>query len=276
MRFAGPGPLSPPDLDDNGILSLGVKVMGVPGPKLLDDEQHTQDFTGISAPTFTTPDLRANLELQRAVSAGTGLLHFLRHPVDLVMQGLYAKVHANPLAARYWSCVPYLLGAGQAMQYSFVPRTVLRSTVPRRPGPDYLRDALHATLADRAVVFDLLVMLQTDPRRMPVEDASVVWPERLSPWRPVAELELPVQRVDPAEQLALARSLSFNPWHCVPEHRPLGNQGRARREIYLELSRLRQRMNGTPHVEPTAPHDQEPPCSSGPVHSSPPRGTLPP
>src|ERR1700748_3553804 len=39
IRFSGPGPLSPPDVADAGILSIGVKVMGVPGEKLLDDEK---------------------------------------------------------------------------------------------------------------------------------------------------------------------------------------------------------------------------------------------
>ena len=66
IRFAGPGPLAPPDMKDNGVLSIGIKVCGVPGPKLLDDEW-TQDFTGISAPTFTTPNVFENLQLQRHV-----------------------------------------------------------------------------------------------------------------------------------------------------------------------------------------------------------------
>ena len=33
VRFAGPGPASPPDIDDVGVLSFGIKVMGVPGPQ---------------------------------------------------------------------------------------------------------------------------------------------------------------------------------------------------------------------------------------------------
>jgi hypothetical protein len=37
----------------------------------------------------------------------------------------------------------------------------------------------------------------------------------------------------------------------MPEHRQLGNQSRARRRMYLELSRLRQSRNQTPHEEPT-------------------------
>jgi hypothetical protein len=45
--------------------------------------------------------------------------------------------------------------------------------------------------------------------------------------------------------------LSYTPWHCLKEHRPLGNQSRARKRMYFELRDLRQRMNQTPHIEPT-------------------------
>ncbi|MFI5979060.1 hypothetical protein [Streptomyces sp. NPDC051452] len=254
VRFAGPGPLAPPDIKDNGILSIGVKLLGVGGAKLLDDERWTQDFTGISAPTFTTPDVVENLRLQQHVFAGTPVLYFLdpRHPhlCDMIMQGLYAKTQSSPLEARYWSCAPYLLGAGQAMQYSFVPRAGTRSRVPWHPPDDYLQQALAATLRERDVYFDFLVQVQSDAHRMPVENASVVWPERLSPFVPVATLRLLRQECDPADQFTRADRLSFNPWHAVPEHRPLGNQNRARRTIYLQLARLRQDMNGTPHREP--------------------------
>ena len=51
--------------------------------------------------------------------------------------------------------------------------------------------------------------------------------------------------------MAFAKNLSYNPWHAVPEHRPLGNQSRARRRMYWELSKFRQQMNAAPHVEPT-------------------------
>ncbi|HEX8969355.1 MAG TPA: hypothetical protein VF937_15840, partial [Chloroflexota bacterium] len=56
---------------------------------------------------------------------------------------------------------------------------------------------------------------------------------------------------DSPDQIAFARVLSYNPWHCVPEHRPLGNISRARKRMYWELSQLRQRMNGLQHYEPT-------------------------
>ena len=62
---------------------------------------------------------------------------------------------------------------------------------------------------------------------------------------------MPKQVFDIPAQTAFARQLSYNPWHCIAEHRPLGNQSRARRHIYATLARMRQQMNGVPHYEPT-------------------------
>jgi len=55
---------------------------------------------------------------------------------------------------------------------------------------------------------------------------------------------------DQAEVIAFARRLSYNPWHCIAEHRPLGNQSRARRRMYWELSQLRHDMNQVQRYEP--------------------------
>ena len=254
VRFGGPGPLTPPDPRDNGILSVGIKLMDVPGPKLLDDERGTQDFTGISSPTFTTPDVVENVKLQRRLLQGLPAFYFLDprdpHLLDAIMQGLYARMNTSPLEVSYWSCVPYLLGDGQAMRYAIHPRSSERTPIPARPAANYLRHAMARTLARRPVEFDFRVQPQGDPRTMPIENASVIWSERRSPPVTVARLLLPVQRFDTPEQHAFARSLSFQPWHCIPEHRPLGSQNRARRAIYRELSELRQAMNGDPRVEP--------------------------
>ncbi len=107
------------------------------------------------------------------------------------------------------------------------------------------------TLAEHDVEFDIMLQVQTDPFRMPIEDAAVRWPEKLSPFIPAARLHIPRQTFDSPAQLAFANNLSLNPWHCIPEHRPLGNQSRARRRMYWELSQFRQKMNSTPHIEPT-------------------------
>jgi hypothetical protein len=172
------------------------------------------------------------------------------HLLDMLMQGLFARMNTCPLEVRYWSCVPYLCGPGLAVKYSVRPRGTHRTRIPWNPPDDWLRRSLAASLAERDSEFDVLLQRQTDPRRMPIEDASVEWSERLSPFVPVATLRIPRQTFDSPAQFTFARRLSYNPWHAVAEHRPLGNQNRARKRIYTELSRLRQSMNGEPHLEP--------------------------
>jgi len=258
VRFSGPGPYITPDIDDVGFMSISVKLMGVPGPKLMDDEKFTQDMFGVSTPTFVTPDTKANAQLQIESLKNTQIYYFLNfhrpHALDLVMQSLWIKTQSSPFEAPYFSCVPYLLGQGQAMQYSFWPRVHRRTPIPRlpfRPPDDYLRDAMVATLAKEDVEFEVRLQRQTDPFLMPIENNAVLWPERLSPRIPAATLRIPRQKFNSQAQLDFARRLSYNPWHSIPEHRPLGNQSRARRRMYDSLSRLRHTMNNVPLYEPT-------------------------
>ncbi len=136
------------------------------------------------------------------------------------------------------------------MHYSVIPRSGLKTRFPRHPSDDYLRQAMVATLAYQGVEFDFAVQLQADGRKMPVEHDGIEWPERLAPFVTVARLRVPAQTFDSPAQLAFADHLSYNPWHSLPEHRPLGNQNRARRVIYSELARLRQTMNHAAHIEP--------------------------
>jgi hypothetical protein len=173
------------------------------------------------------------------------------HWLHLAMQLLYSPMHSNPLEVQYYSNVPFLLGEGQAVQYSLRPCVRGTSRIPSRPGENYLRDAMVKTLSTGEWVFDFMVQIQTDSHRMPLEDATVKWPERLSPYVLVARLRLPEQRFDSDAQLRFADVLRYNPWHSLVEHKPLGNSNRARRLMYSELASLRQSMNRVAHVEPT-------------------------
>jgi hypothetical protein len=140
------------------------------------------------------------------------------------------------------------------MQYSVWPTSNERTPIPRlplRPPDDYLRNAMVAALNAGDVELDFRIQLQTDPFLMPIENAAVLWPTERSPRVSVATLRLPRQRFDSPAQINFEKRLSYNPWHCIPEHRPLGNQSRARRRMYLALSTFRHDMNAIPHYEPT-------------------------
>jgi hypothetical protein len=257
VRFSGPGPYVTPDIDDVGFMSISIKLMGVPGDKLMKDEEHTQDMFGVSPPTFVTPDTRANAQLQRKSLKNASIFYFVNfhrpHLLDFIMQGLWIKTQSSPFEAPYFSCVPYLLGKEQAMQYSVWPKSNKKTPIPRlplRPPDDYLRQAMVKALDQGDVELDFRIQLQTDPHLMPLENAAVLWPERLSPRVSVATLRIPKQKFDSPAQIAFARRLSYNPWHCIEDHRPLGNQSRARFRMYFELSEYRHKMTGVPHYEP--------------------------
>jgi hypothetical protein len=258
VRFSGPGPYITPDIDDVGFMSISIKLMGVPGPKLMEEEKFTLDMFGVSTPTFVTPDTKANAQLQIESLKNAQIFYFINlhrpHILDFIMQGLWIKTQSSPFEAPYFSCVPYLLGEGQAMQYSVWPKSTKRTPIPRlplRPPDDYLRDAMVKSLAEGDVEFDIRLQRQTDPHLMPIENNGVLWPEKLSPRVSVATLRLPRQIFNSPAQMEFAKRLSYNPWHTIPEHRPLGNQSRARRRMYFELSKLRHTMNNVPHYEPT-------------------------
>jgi hypothetical protein len=257
VRFSGPGPYITPDIDDVGFMSISIKLMGVPGPKLMEEEKFTQDMFGVSTATFVTPDTKANAQLQVESLKNTQIYYFLNfgqsHILDFIMQGLWIKTQSSPFEAPYFSCVPYLLGEGQAMQYSVWPKSKKRTRIPRlplRPPDDYLRNAMVATLAAEDVELDVRLQLQTDPHLMPIENNAVLWPEKLSPRISAATLRIPRQKFDSPAQLAFDRKLSYNPWHSIAEHRPLGNQSRARKRMYDTLSKLRHKMNNEPLYEP--------------------------
>jgi hypothetical protein len=257
VRFSGPGPDSPPDIDDVGFLSMSIKLMDVPGPKLSDDERFTQDFLAVCTPTFVSGNARANAELHAQSYRLTPLFYFFdprhSHILDFLMQALWNETQTSPLECQYFSCTAFLLGQGRAMKFSMRPRSQAKSPIPNLPGrpPDhYLRDNMQKTLGQQDAVFDFLIQLQTDPHAMPIEDAAVRWPEKLSPWVPAATIRIPKQRFDSAAQLRFVETLRYNPWHCIPEHRPLGNMNRVRKRMYETLSNIRLTQNRAPHYEP--------------------------
>src|SRR5208337_3323824 len=179
---------------------ISIKLMGVPGPKLIEEEKFTLDMFGVSTPTFVTPDTKANAQLQKESVKNAQIFYFLNfkrsHVLDLIMQSLWIKTQSSPFEAPYFSCVPYLLGEGQAMQYSVWPKSKRRTPVPRlpfRPPDDYLRDSMVATLAQEDVELDIRLQLQTDAHLMPLENNVVLLMERISPRVSAATLRIPQQ-----------------------------------------------------------------------------------
>jgi hypothetical protein len=226
---------------------VAIKLLGVTGWKLLDGEEasETQDFLLMSHDRFFVRNVQEFGGFTRAVTSGTVLKYLLGRPFMALRMMKALGKHSSPLEIPYWSVVPYLLGP-RAIKYKLRPTSADKTPIPSNPSPDYLRDALWKRLASGPVSFDFMVQVQTDPKKMPVEDPVVAWSEKESPFVKVATLVIPSQKLGDAAVSALQRqaeAMAFNPWRCLPAHRPLGGLNRARRQVYRALSSFRNLRN---------------------------------
>ena len=237
------------------IRGMAIKLMGVPGEKLLDEErdEQTQDFILISTPVFVTKDAREFDDLLKTLESGAldQAWFYLTHLRVLLNVVRSLKKFANPLQVRYFSTTPYLWG-DTAVKYSAIPRVGVPDTIPKDAEDDYLRGAMVRQLEAGDARFDFAVQLRTDPGAMPIEDPGREWSEAASPYRKVASIVIPKQSFDTERQRAFGENLSYSPWHSLPEHRPLGGVNRARRVVYACISTFRHQKNDVPRREPTS------------------------
>jgi hypothetical protein len=97
-------------------------------------------------------------------------------------------------------------------------------------------------LAGREMWFDFFIQRHVDDRT-PIEDALTEWKESVSPPVHVAKIMIPAQDFSSATRARFCENLSFNPWHCLAEHKPLGVTNRVRKVIYREISAYRHQLN---------------------------------
>lgn len=238
---------------------MAVKVMNVPGKKLLPDEIEatTQDFVMINHPVFFVDTAKHYASFTRAQLSGRTWSYFLRH-----LRGFWIALKlrghdvANPLESQYWSMSAYRFGDGErAAKFSARPCSVSQGEFIETDSPHFLADNMERHLSERGGCFEFLIQRQGDPRRMPVEDPTVLWNESKAPFVPVATIRIPEQGFRDPGRTALCENLSMTPWHALPEHRPLGGINRLRRAVYERISTLRHEMNQTLRAEPSAGPD---------------------
>ena len=257
VRFSNGGSIDDTKPDVHG---MAVKLVGLKGERANADEHETQDFVLIDSRVFFMRNVKSNLEFAKALE------EIKAQPPNFDRMKIFNKGHkeegvlaadavsrviSNPLRAQYWSTTPYKLGSG-AVKYSARPRD-LETPPPAAPGTtaDYLRDAMVERLSSgkEPVVFDFYVIRQTDPASQPIEDPTVEW--RTEPVK-VATITIKPQGFSSAEQLEFCENLSYNPWHALSDHRPLGGINRARDPVYRMSTELRHATRKVARKEPTA------------------------
>lgn len=251
---------------------LSIKVLGVAGEKLAGHSGATQDFVLATGPAFPQASAATFLTAIKGVQKSTGMSEGLKQAVsgtarlanaalnavgsDSATFGFFGHTKRNPLADAYFSQAALRYGSFIAKigVFPVSPELVstLDETLDTSADPNAFRHATVAHLRAHDAVFELRVQLCTDLERMPVENASVAWPEDESPYVAVARLTIPAQEAYSAARQAYFEALSFQPAHALAAHRPLGSLMRARLQTYQALSSYRHAQNHQQQPEPSS------------------------
>jgi hypothetical protein len=251
---------------------IALKVIGAPGPMLHGHEgEITQDLLLSSGRRFAVADLKGFLRVQRFLEeisgfpetvkqAGTALGFAVNKALHLVgsdstLLNFFGHPQTHPLGESYFSQAPLRYGRHVAKLGLFPVSEDLQSLVGATldPSSDHsvLKAAVMAHFAKHGAKYELRAQLRTSEVTMPIEDASVEWPEQESPFLPVAEVFFPPQNAySSARQVFADDRLSFTPAHSLAAHRPLGSLMRGRLKAYGAIAALRADLNATRRVEP--------------------------
>jgi hypothetical protein len=255
------------------VRGMAIKVLGAPGERLLPgDTSASQDFLLASAPIIPfghvtayhrfhstlerldgVPDplLEASAALARGAKAVLDTLG-LRSP--LIVEGqaipndhILGQTFHSMAALRFGDHVAKISAAPESAEVKALAGLGVDS------GDSGLRDLVEAFFRKQGAEYRLRAQLCTDLATMPVEDASVVWPESASPHQPIARIVIPPQEAySPARRVFADDVLSFNPWRGIAPHRPLGSIMRVRIKAYEASTAFRHAMNVQPRHEPAS------------------------
>lgn len=272
MRFS----TAPGDILDDSISSprgLAIKLTGVPGPRLPGaDGQTTQDFLFVNGPAFAASSAKAFLKSLKLLAKTVDAPQGWKKALSAALRGAEAAVEAaggqsstlismggqpltHILGETFYTQAPLLYGQYMA-KLSCVPvapalQALVGTKVDVSGKPNAFRDAIVEFFSKHSGAWELRAQLCTDLASMPIEDASVAWPEDQSPYVPVARITIPPQRAwSEAQIAAIEEGMAFSPWHGLAAHRPLGSIMRVRKATYEASAQFRSQHNGCPIHEP--------------------------
>lgn len=232
------------------VRGLALKVVGVPGRKLLEGEENalTQDFLMTNNPVSLARDAtqfmafaRGNvnpLTLPLTLTKELGLAEALR--ITTFLSRALSRPIRSLATESFWTGGAIAFGPHAAkLLVRPVGADKASGLLPRRDG---LRADLVQRLAAGDVVYDVYVQLWVDEKRTPIEDTSVEWEESVAP--PVKVARLTITRRDLESDGCMkeeeyANSLAFTPWHATADLRPIGHTMRARKVVYRVSAQLR-------------------------------------
>ncbi len=277
MRLSTP----PGDVLDDKVSvprAIAIKVLDVDGDRLPGSEgDTTQDFVMVNGPAFLVADAKKFLGSVKLLAATTDKAEGLKKVFSAALRGLERALESvggesgaikglgghpmtHPLGETFYTQAPLRHGRYMA-KLSLAPvspelTALTGEKVDLSGRPNGLRDAVCQHFSQHGGEWELRAQLCTDLETMPIEDASVVWPEDESPYIALARITaLPQITWDDDQSPAIDDKLSFSPWHGIEDHRPIGSVMRARQAVYAASVDFRGKHNGCPMHQPRSLED---------------------
>jgi hypothetical protein len=254
--------------------AMAIKIIGVEGERLEGSENDiTQDFLLIGGPTFGASTPKQFLSVFRLLAKTTDRVAWLKEVLSGVMrqvQRMLVAVTGKPnatvatlggqpethiLGETFYSQAPLRFGDFIA-KIAVAPISSELTALILAPlnvngVPNGLRDAVVEFFKKNSGVWEVRAQLCASLELMPIEDATVAWPEQISPYRPIARITVnPQVAWSKARSAAVDDGMSFSPWHGLNAHRPLGGIMRVRKAIYEAAKKMRAEKNGRQIEEP--------------------------
>jgi len=237
------------DKDSRG---MAIKLINIFDDNLQKEESDsdTQEFLMHNNPVFFLEDIE---DYNQLTESENKILYFLsgsnpfkwrirqlKHALDTLAPPPY-----SPLWDEYFSNTAYKLGPHNIKFSAQSCSSPEIDPVQDKTDPDFLRKTMVEELKTKEACFNFMVQLQVPDKYMPIEDPSIEWKVSDSPYITIAKIRIPIQEFDTVEQQTFCENLSFSPWHALPEHRPIGQLNRIRKEVYKASSDYRHRQNRT-------------------------------
>ncbi len=279
IRFSNGAPRVAADRKLGMAQGLAIKVFDVPGEKLAPGEEDstTFDFNLINHPVFfcnriedyayisklflelpeymekgvrgkaklafnwltnygSTLPSKESLKTFKAVGGFTTIepkntLLYDFHSQGAVRHGNYmAKIRVKPTAAS--------------------AKKVSRREVDLATSDEAIRPLILEEIREHDYQFEVQIQLCRNLKKQPIEEITSEWKESDTPFITVARLTIPCQEIADDGNFEIMENLSFTPFRCLKENRPIGNLQHSRLKAYQIASETRHKLNNVKRREP--------------------------
>jgi hypothetical protein len=251
LRISNGGAYQRDDKSTHISRGFGLKLMNVAGTPT-----GTHDFLFITSPRFFIHDVTHYPGFLR--SSGNGRIGFFANLLfnmsweekKVIIHRLSLKV-SNLLESPEYSAVPYRFG-DQPVKYALArcdasspPVSPESHDPPDGAGPDYLEDAMNATLAAsdpaEGICYAMFVQKPRSEREDPVDNPTQAWE---GAFERVATITIPHGQhkggdADYTENAAECERMAFDPWNAPADSAPLGKTNWTRKLVYKKLAEFR-------------------------------------